>query len=283
LVAIARLDARVVVQRGAGAITGLVALVTRCTGRRFVYSSANVIDFDYYALERVPFALQLFGLGRRLASSIVVQSDEQAKLCATRWGRPSTVIRSLVEPAPRRTGSPSTFLWIGRLVPYKHPEVVVELARRLPEVQFSMVASPSPKHPELTQQLDEAAESLTNLTLFAPMPRHELGPLYESAVAALNTSSYEGVSNVLLEAWSRGVPALVYRHDPDQLVERYELGWAAKGSLDLLVELAARAWRDRHDLSETSERCRSYVVAEHAPARAAARWESALKLGTALR
>ena len=283
LCALVRLDAGVVVQRGAGAVTGLVALTTRAAGRRFVYSSANVIDFDYHDLERSRIALRLFGVGRRLATRIVVQSDEQAELCTRRWGRQSTVIRSLVEPSPLRAGPPEAFLWIARLASYKRPEVVVELARRLPHARFRMVVSPSDRDPELVRRLTDDAGRLENLELLPPRSRSELAPLYDSAVAVLNTSAYEGMSNVLLEGWSRGVPALVYSHDPDRLVESHGLGWVAKGSLDRLTELAAFAWERRHDQSDLSERCRAYVATNHAPDCAAERWESVLELGRALR
>jgi hypothetical protein len=72
LVALASMHRCVVVQRGSGAITGLTALMAWVGRRGFVYSSANVIDFEYDQLERNRWALHLFGIGRRLARSIVV-------------------------------------------------------------------------------------------------------------------------------------------------------------------------------------------------------------------
>lgn len=282
VVALARMDRCVVVQRAAGAMTGLAALAAMSGGRPFVYSSANVIDFELDRLERDRWVLLLFGIGRRLARAIVVQSDEQADLCRRRWGRPSTVIRSLAEPAPLRSASPESFLWIGRLAPYKRPELVVELARRLPQARFRMLGSVSPTHPELLESLRRDARELPNLELLSPRPRAQLGALYEDAVALINTSEYEGMSNVLLEAWARGVPALVHSHDPDGLVLAEGLGWCAAGSLDRLVGLAAAAWSAREDQAEIAERCRSYVAREHVPSRAAERWEHVLRLGQPL-
>ncbi len=275
--ALARIDGCVVVQRGAGAITGISAVVARLGARPFVYSSANVIDFEYHRLERDRWVLRLFGLGRRLARTIVVQSDEQAELCRRHWGRSSTIIRSLAESAPLRTASPEAFLWIGRLAPYKRPDIVVELARRIPNARFWILGSASPQHPELLEQLRRQALELPNLELLSPRPRGELGHLYDRAVAVVNTSEYEGMSNVLLEGWARGVPALVHSHDPDGLVVREGLGWYAEGSLNRLADLAAGAWAGRDDQAAIADRCRSYLAREHIPARVAERWEHVLR------
>lgn len=282
VLALARIDRCVVVQRGAGAVTGLVAILARLGGRRFVYSSANVIDFEYDQLEPDSWTLRLFGIGRRLARDIVVQSDEQAELCRRRWGRSSTVIRSLAEPAAARTGLPEAFLWVGRLAPYKHPELVLELARRVPGARFWIVGSVSGQNPELLDELRGRAAELANVDLLEPRPRLELGALYDRAVAVVNTSEFEGMSNVLLEAWARGVPALVHSHDPDGLVEREGLGWYAAGSLERLEELTAEAWAQRESQSALARRCRSYVAREHVPASVAARWEGVLGLGKPL-
>lgn len=259
-------------------MTGLVALLARATGRRFVYSSANVIDFEYDRLETNRLTLRLFGIGRRLAHLIVVQSDEQADLCRRHWERAATVIRSLAEPARQRREQPEAFLWIARLAPYKRPEIVVELAMRLPDARFWMIVSASPQHPEILEQLRRDAARLPNLVLLEPRPRAELAGLYDRAVAVINTSDYEGMSNVLLEAWARGVPALVHSHDPDGLVAAERLGWFAGGSLDRLTELAAAAWAQRHDQAAIGDHCRSYLAREHVPGRVAERWERALRL-----
>jgi glycosyltransferase involved in cell wall biosynthesis len=282
LTAVARIERCIVVQRGAGALTGLAALIARVRRSPFVYSSANVIDFEYGRLERNRWALRLFGLGRRLARSIVVQSDEQAALCRRHWGRPATVIRSLAEPAPPRSGPPEAFLWIGRLAPYKRPELVLELARRVPEARFRMVASPSPQYPDLHRELLLEAAKLANVEILAPRPRSALAELYDRCVAVLNTSEYEGMSNVLLEGWARGVPALVDSHDPDGLVVSEGLGWFAAGSPDRLAQLAAAAWAGRDDQGAIADRCRGYVAREHVPARVAERWERALGLSEPL-
>jgi hypothetical protein len=270
--------AGVVVQRAAGSFTGLVGAPARLRRRRFVYSTASDLDFDPRLLSGGIVAPRLFRLGIRCASAIVAQTDVQAELCRTRWGRPSTVIRSIAEPAPARAAAPDAFLWIGRANANKRPEAVVELAARLPDARFRMVVAGSGGDAALDRSVRERAAALPNVELLGPHSRDALAPLLDRAVAVLSTSRVEGMPNVLLEGWARGVPALVLAHDPDGLVRRRELGWCADGSPGRLAALAAAAWERRADQVELSARCRAYVAAEHAPDLVAARWEAVLGL-----
>ncbi len=270
-------NAAVFVQRAAGPHTGLVAIVARVLRRRFVYSSANVIDFDYGRLERRRWNVWLFHLGVRLADAVVVQTPEQVELCRQRFGREPVLIKSIAEPAPRRDGVPDAFLWIGRMAHYKRPLAYVELARALPHARFWMVAVPSgPDAPGIARELEQAAAELPNLELLAPRPRGELQPLIDRAVAVVNTSDYEGMPNVLLEGWARGVPALALHHDPDGVIERERVGAFADSSQQRLVELARELWDGRHDQTELADRCQQYIEREHAPDVITSQWANTL-------
>lgn len=98
----------------------------------------------------------------------------------------------------------------------------------------------------------------------------------DRAVASVNTAQFEGMPNVLLEAWTRGIPALVLTHDPGGVVTRYGLGGFADGSHEQLVALARDLWQNRADRSALSERCRGYIESHHSPAVIARRWHSVL-------
>jgi glycosyltransferase involved in cell wall biosynthesis len=279
LVFLLSVRAGTLVKRGASAKVGLLALAARAGRRRFVYSSASVVDFDYARLEPSRRAVWLFHLGVRLADAIVVQTEEQVELCRQRFGREPVLIKSFAEPAPLRDARPEAFLWAGRLAPYKRPGAFVELARALPEAKFWMVAVPAGGiGVERLAELRQAAEELPNLELLDPRPRTELLSLINSAVAVVNTSDYEGMPNVFLEAWARGVPALSLHHDPDGVIERDHLGAFAGGSSQQLAEHARHLWRFRDNQTDLAARCRSYIEREHSPQRVTERWANTLCL-----
>jgi glycosyltransferase involved in cell wall biosynthesis len=263
---LAGLDARVLVQRVAGPETGVTALVTRMKRQRFIYSSAGVKEFDYGSLESLRRNVWLFHLGVRLAHAVVVQTDEQVGLCRQRFGRAPVLIKSVAEPAATRSSDPAFFLWVGRLAEYKRPEAFVEVARRVPEARFAMIGVPVPGSDEgIPDRVRREAAQLDNLELLEPRPRAELMRVLDGAVAIVSTTPSEGMPNVFLEAWARGVPALSLAHDPDGVIERHSLGGFARGSLERMAAIVRKMWHERANQREVSARCRSYIEREHAP------------------
>lgn len=277
--ALRRVPSRVVVTRQAGAHTGMAALVARAGRRRFVYSAANVLDFAFSDHEPHRVKRALFATGLRLADEIVAQTDEQRELCRAALGRTPPVIRSVAEPAPPRTGSGSAFLWAGRVVDYKQPLAFVDLAHAVPEARFEMVAVPDDgldAGRALLGELQRRASSLPNLTVLPPCSRAELMARMEAAVAIVSTSTTEGMPNIWLEGWSRGIPALTLSHDPDRLVELRGLGISALGDPTRLAEAARDLWQRREALDDLAVRCREHAQSEHAPEAVAARWRAVL-------
>jgi glycosyltransferase involved in cell wall biosynthesis len=237
-----------------------------------VYSSAAVGDFSYACSETPLRNRLLFLLGIRLADEVVVQTDEQVELCRRAFGREPVRIRSVAEPAPQRVKEPEAFLWVGRLVPEKRPLAFLELARAVPEATFWMVPLRFPGTESMLHDVETAAARLPNVRILDQQPRAELASLIERSVAVVNTSPTEGTSNVVLEAWSRGVPALALEHDPDGAIQQHDLGGFAHGSDTRLAELTRQMWQTRSALGEVAERCRRFVQREHSPEAVARQW-----------
>lgn len=276
--ALSRARGEVYVQRAAATITALVAVHARLRGRRFVFSTANVTDFAWERLQPHASARLLYALGLRLADQIVVQTNEQAGLCRRALGRDGVVVPSIAEAVPEGPVAPEAFVWVGRVEEPKNPAAFVRLARAVPEAHFRMVAvTPTPTAAALLERLRPEIEAVPNLELLAGRPRTELDSIYRSALAVTSTSvDYEGMPNVFLEGWARGVPALVLAHDPDGVVARYDLGWVAAGDEARLASLARTAWRERGDVAGLRSRCRHYVAAHHAPETIVSAWKTVL-------
>jgi glycosyltransferase involved in cell wall biosynthesis len=190
------------------------------------------------------------------------------------------MIKSLQPLAERQQQPPEAFMWVGRLVSYKRPLEYVALARALPEAKFWMIGVSLPHLDEdrlVAEKVILAAEKVPNLRLLAPRPHTEVGALLSRAVAAVNTSEFEGMPNVLLEAWSRGVPALVLKHDPGGVVATHGLGGFASGSLEKLVELARAQWLERNHRPQLAARCRNYIETHHSPDLIAEQWAHVIR------
>jgi glycosyltransferase involved in cell wall biosynthesis len=261
--ALLRSRARVVVRMNAGRDVAAAAAAARLTRGGFVYSSASPVDFDLRRLDSA-FNVRLYEWGVRGATQVVVQTDEQVGMCRSRFGREPVVIPSVAERARPRTAAPEAFLWVGRMAPYKRLEAYLDLAAAVPDARFRVVpAARAGEQPEIAGQLARAREELPNLEVLSPRPRAQLGPLIDRAVAIVNTSEFEGMPNVFLEGWARGVPALAFSYDPDGVVVGHRLGSFAGGSPDRLRELAREQWEARGDQTDVAARCIAYVRRHH--------------------
>lgn len=275
--ALKKADAAIYIQRMASFETGLVAAFARTHGRRFVFSSASSIDVE----RRPPLPSRAsklaFRAGRRFAHELVVQTGDQERLVARDLRRRCRVIRSfcaLPEETPRRR---EAFLWIGGLIDYKDPLAYIALAQALPEAHFWMVAhSRGDKWRHLKERVSAAARLLPNLELLPHRSQANLLPLYSRAAAVVNTSTFEGFPNTFVEAWARGTPVISLRVDPDAIIQRERLGFAAGGSTQRLERAAREVWANRDDMLADAQRARSYVARAHSPAIIGLEWLQAL-------
>lgn len=274
-----RSDADVYYQRCAGSITGLAALFTRLRGRPFVFSVANDRDLDgSFLREATRLQGLLFRLGVRLATRVIVQTRKQEKLLAERWGREGVLVPSACalpagEPPP--ASERGDVLWVGNMLPKKRPQLMADLAPRLPELTFTMIVPPvgdSAFVREVTERLDR----VPNLRRLGRVAYDEMPAYYRSAALLVSTSSAEGFANVFLEAWANGIPVVSCGIDPDGVIAGHGLG-VCTGSLEETAEAVRRLVADPRERAAMGERARAYVRAHHSPEAVGARYEQLLR------
>jgi glycosyltransferase involved in cell wall biosynthesis len=182
---------------------------------------------------------KLYEFGLRRADLIAAQTEVQSGMLRENHRLDSQVVNMLVEP-PRR-GSAETpkdidVLWMGNLRSLKRPELVLELARQLPDVKFTLAGGPCPFPWGYTYSDDvkSAAARLPNVSMPGGIRYTDSGEWFDRARIFLNTSSIEGFPNTYLQAWIRGLPVVSF-FDPDGLIRRLQLGQVAT-SLDDMRE-----------------------------------------------
>jgi glycosyltransferase involved in cell wall biosynthesis len=277
--ALRKADARVYIQRSAGWEVSVLRLFTRLRRRPFVYSSANDVDFDFATIAPGFRQAGLFELGAGRADAIVVQTAHQARLAGDKFPRVPRVVEipSLAEDPVPDAGEPQAFLWAARLVDYKRPREYLDLAGAVPEASFRMVAVETYEtDPALGAEVRERAAALPNLDLLPALGHDELLELVARSVALVSTSALEGMPNVFLEAWARGVPVLSFDFDPDGRIARHGLGAVADGSPREFAAAARRLWESRHDRDEQRAHLQGHLASVHGTEAVAERWAELL-------
>ncbi|HEX3099287.1 MAG TPA: glycosyltransferase family 4 protein [Usitatibacter sp.] len=210
--AMKRANADIYYQRTADIQTACVAAFCRVHGRRSVYAGASDVDF-MPGEEDIKFVRDraIFRWGVRNVDAVIVQNAVQLETLRRNFGRQGFLIPSCyVAPAGARADRAGYVLWAATVRPSKRPELLLEIARRLPNVRFVMIGGPDPgrREAEYMRSVVEMAAAVPNIEVRGFVPFVEAERAFDGARVVINTSLYEGFPNTFLQAWSRGVPTV---------------------------------------------------------------------------
>jgi glycosyltransferase involved in cell wall biosynthesis len=266
--AMKRADADVYFQMGADSETGQVARFCRQHRRGFLFATASDSDCD----EALPRLTQyrrrwLYRYGLKRAHVVITQADGQRTKLERSFGISSTVIRNCTpdpgfDPAivaERASRARPRLVWVGRFAPVKRLEAFLEMAARCPDFDFDVAGAGDDALPYVRGLVGRGRE-LPNITLHGALFGDDLNTLYRRANALVCTSVWEGLPNVFLEAWARGLP-VVSTVDPDGMITRNALGVAVGEPSEL--DGAAREVVRQGRLEQTAARVRDYYLANY--------------------
>jgi len=163
------------------------------------------------------------------------------------FARPPGFLPTPVDvPASVEKAARPTVLFLGRWDPRKRPERFIELARRLPAVDFIAVGGSS--DPTRDAWLRGLAATVPNLQLPGVIDQFatdQLSRVLSASWVLVNTSPREGLPNAFLEAAAHGC-ALLSLTDPDGFTSRFG-AVAEEATLEERLSwlLADGHWRDR--------------------------------------
>ena len=256
--ALKRANAGVYYVSGAGMIAGLVALFCRRHGRRMVLRIASLMDCNpqtlciQHARDR-----RLYSYGLKHADIVLAQTADQQRALAEHFGRDSVVAASVSDTTARLLPYASRnidVLWVGNLRGLKQPELLLELARALPQLQFEMAGGPYPGDEALFESVQRQAASIPNLKFHGAVPFHDMRALFERARLLVATSRVEGFPNTYLQAWAHGTPVVAFL-DPDEILSGHELGRAVRNVAEMR-EAVIELLNEEARWQATSTRCR---------------------------
>jgi glycosyltransferase involved in cell wall biosynthesis len=118
---------------------------------------------------------------------------------------------------------------------------------------------------------------IANLELFRGLPRPKVLEELDRTKALVSTSAKEGMPNVFLEAWARGIPVISLDYDPDGRIVADRLGVVAGGSIDTLRARTEALWRDADLRNELGRNGRDYVRRVHSPEAVAEQWSDLIR------
>jgi glycosyltransferase involved in cell wall biosynthesis len=271
--AMREVDADIYYQRSSAMWTGVMAEFCRRYGKRALYAGASDRDF-VRGKEQIRYSRDrwLYRRGLSRVDAIVAQNAYQVQACRKHHGREAAHIPSCYAlPESSRRNDEGFVLWVGTVHDYKRPEWLLELARRLPQRRFVMIGGPSAgaelSKPGYFGSIRQQAAALPNVEFKGFLPLAGVEPWFDRAHVLASTSVYEGMPNVFLQAWARGVPtvATVDVGVAENILFK-DLDAGAAGLEGLLSN--ELAWK------EASKRCQAYFERTHSATAVLARYEA---------
>jgi glycosyltransferase involved in cell wall biosynthesis len=259
-----QVDADVYYHRSAAMLTAVVAQFCRRYGKRSVYAGASDMDF-LPGQEPIRFGRDrwLYQRGLRSVDAIVAQNTRQVEACRKHYAREAYLIPSCYElPQDSRPAQGEVVLWCGTVHANKRPDLLLDLARRLPHRRFVIVGGPGhddePGRHGYFESIRAQAAALCNVECTGFLPLAQAEPWFDRARVLVNTSVYEGMPNTFMQAWARGIPTLA-TVDVGAPVQRVFADPAA-GAAQI-----EEFFRDEARYGEASAACRAYFERNHSP------------------
>lgn len=178
---------------------------------------------------------------------IFTQTIEQKKILLKRFRKESVqVYNFLPTPAvePIKSLKKIKILWVANLKQKKQPEVFIKMARHfsnIPNVEFIMMGKIQDQRYSLGY-LKEVSNELENFKYLGEVPIDTVNAMLSEGHILVNTSLSEGFSNTFVQAFMYKVPVLSLLVDPDNILEKYRLGYCTRtfdnmaNKIKLLIE-----------------------------------------------
>jgi glycosyltransferase involved in cell wall biosynthesis len=126
--------------------------------------------------------------------------------------------------------------WVAVLRQVKRADLLVEIARKMPNTRFVVCGGSSRKAPvEYTEWIIRELRSLPNIEYLGHVPPERTLQIIADAAMLVSTSDGEGFPSVFLEAWAFGTPVISLKIDPDGVIQEKKLG-RVSGSVDKAIE-----------------------------------------------
>jgi glycosyltransferase involved in cell wall biosynthesis len=253
---------------GASHLWGPLVEIAKLAGVRTVFHAAFDADAQpRRAVFRRSRWWPLYAWGLRRSDKIFVQHTGQLFMLHPRLQSKACTLPkvcplpSAVQPHSQRQ---KYVAWVATLRQHKRPDVLIDIARRAPDVQFIVCGGPSDYQTPAGygMRMVETLTKLPNVDYRGRVGPDEAMGVIADAALLLCTSDEEGFPNTFTQAWSSGTPIVTLKIDPDSIIEKMGLG-AVSRTVDVAVAdiNALMASVDRRE--EIALRARRYISENH--------------------
>jgi len=280
LQAMAKADAECYCLKLPGHLLAPASIFCKIRKRKLIFWAQKAVDsLPHERIKTDGIASRMMDWGLRRADVVIAQTSQQRKEFKENYGIEAYVVPNIyVNSEQLQAVSPDAqnavdILWVGNSLANKRQEIVLELARLMPNRNFAIAMNKIDKTRFAAAQ--ETAEKLKNIVFLGALTQEEVQQWFKKTKLFLNTSLREGFPNTFLQAWASGVPVVSLNVDPDNVIEQHKLGKVVEKNIaertnfpqkaELLIGPVEELLKEERLRREMGEAAFSYVMAHHAP------------------
>jgi glycosyltransferase involved in cell wall biosynthesis len=196
-------------------------------------SMGRNIFFNYFEKKMVEF-------GVKNSKKIIAQTHYQAGQLKQNFNRTADAVVYNFHPIPDKhvpKDKPIRIVWIANVKKIKQPEVFIRLAQDLhfeTGATFTMVGKMQGTK-QWRKRIQQLMRQTDGIEYLGFIPQESVNQLLSRSHILINTSNFEGFSNTFIQAWMRKVPVISLHVDPDNLLQRKQIG-RLSGNYDRLKQ-----------------------------------------------
>lgn len=261
------INADIFVHRCSSYEIGLCALECFLLRKKFIFMIANEIDVSLEQVKKMNFyhrKLYLFGL--KMADLIITQSKEQSEALLKNFKKQSIFLRSVNKVISNFEKQKRGYiLWVSRIDKRKevNAELFLELAKKFLNENFILIGPKNKDCEELFEEIKSKSKNIKNLKYIDFVPISEIDEFYKKAKIFISTSRYEGFPNTFIQAASYKTPIISLFVNPDNIFEKFKIGFFVNGDFNLMAEKVDLLLKDKKLWEEFSENAYNYVCDNH--------------------
>lgn len=228
-----KIDADIYLQRAASAETGLIAIVAKLLGKKFIFMVAHQQDVNGDFIKKNGLKGRLYLLGLKLADQIICQTKEQQAQLRKGLKRKSSVISSgypIEKPGKLTQLKKQGVLWVARAESWKNPELFINLAKKIPQEKFTMICPPAENNPTYFRTILVNARKIPNIKFIERVPFKSIDAYFAKAKVLVATADSEGFPNTFIQAAKNKTPIISFKVNPDKIIDKYQIGSCAEGN-----------------------------------------------------
>jgi glycosyltransferase involved in cell wall biosynthesis len=256
--------------------------VAKSAGVKTIFSAMHDRDVQIrHALFRRSRFWPLYALGLLLSDKIFVQHGEQLRQLPRCWRAKASVLPGIVSKRPTvkpHSARKRYVAWVGVLREPKRPDLLVEIARRAPELRFIVCGGTSNHRsaPGYSETIIQSLKNLPNVEYLGHVAPDNTLDVIAEAATLLSTSDEEGYPSVFLEAWSSGTPVVSLKIDPDDVIKQKHLG-RVSGNIERAVTDIRALMASSKERQEIAARALQQVSESHSAEAVITAFEDALQ------